>query len=57
MVLLMLFSVIVIASVLSPLVSSRRVDTALLLGLASAIIGAMPVLLGIQIALTKKRDE
>ena len=54
MVLLFLFALIVIVTLFLP----QRQETTLLLGLAASIMGAMPVLLGVQIALNRKdKDE
>ena len=52
MVLLFLFALIVIVTLFLP----QRQETTLLLGLAASIMGAMPVLLGVQIALSRKKD-
>lgn len=53
MVLLFLFALIVISTVFLP----QHAETTLLLGLAASIMGAMPVLLGVQLALTRASKD
>ena len=57
MVLLVLFSLIVVAALLSPFIhdpqSEPDLDTTLLLGLAASISGGIPVLLGVTVALRR----
>lgn len=52
-VLLCLFALIVIVALVTPFLTERSADTTLLLGLAAAIMGTMPVLFGVQIALNR----
>jgi len=58
-VLLFTFVFIALAAVLVPvLTDSAELDTTLLLGLSASIMGALPVLLGVQLALSRKdKDE
>lgn len=56
-VLLFLFAAIVLVSLVAPFISDRAADTTLVLGLAASIIGALPVLLGVQIALSRKPED
>ena len=52
MVLLFLFALIVLVTLFLP----QQGETTLLLGLVASIMGAMPVLLGVQIALNRKEN-
>ena len=56
-VLISLFAFLVVASILIPVMTNRDVDTTLVLGLGASILGAIPVMLGVTIALTRKDDE
>jgi fumarate reductase subunit D len=56
-VMMALFAIIVVMAVLTPLISDARQDTTLVLGLAASIMGALPVLLGVQLALSRKPDK
>ena len=53
-VLLVLFSFLVVAAVIVPIIFDRELDTTLVLGLAASILGAIPVMLGVSIALRGK---
>ena len=56
-VLITLFAFLVVASILVPVITERDVDTTLVLGLGASILGAIPVMLGVTIALTRKDEE
>ena len=56
-VLISLFAFLVVASILIPVMTNRDVDTTLVLGLGASILGAIPVMLGVTIALTRKDEE
>ena len=56
-VLISLFAFLVVASILVPVMTERDVDTTLVLGLGASILGAIPVMLGVTIALTRKDEE
>lgn len=55
-VLLILFSLIVLVALLAPFFKAQ-LDTTLILGLSAAIMGALPVMLGVQLALRKRDDD
>jgi hypothetical protein len=56
-VLLALISLIVIFALITPLLTDRNPDTTLLLGLVASFIGALPVLLGVQFAINRKKPN
>lgn len=56
-VLIILFSLIVLVTLLGPFLSDRAPDTAALVGLGSSALGAAVALLGVQLALSRRRDE
>lgn len=53
-VLIALFAFLVIAAVLVPVLTDEDLDTTLVLGLSASILGALPVMLGVQFALNRK---
>lgn len=56
-VLIALFAFVVITAILVPVFTERDLDTTLVLGLGASILGAIPVMLGVTIALSRKEDE
>lgn len=52
-VLLILFAVLVVASILVPLLTDDELDTTLVLGLSASILGAMAAFLGVTLALRR----
>lgn len=56
-VLLVLFSLVVVATLIGPFLSDRAPDTTLLLGLSSSALGAALALLGVQVAISRRKDD
>lgn len=55
-VLIVLFALVVVVTLVSPYLTDRAPDTTLLLGLSSSALGAALALLGVQVAISRRKD-
>lgn len=56
-VLIVLFALVVVVTLIGPFLSDRAPDTTLLLGLSSSALGAALALMGVQVAISRRKID